>query len=67
VEVITPATPPNISVDSDWSFPDTEEGIMRAIKAGTIRKGRKGNEEKERKGKERKERKGRKGKGKRKE
>jgi hypothetical protein len=34
VEVITPVERPDPTVDSDWSFPDTEDGILEAINRG---------------------------------
>ncbi|POS80615.1 hypothetical protein DHEL01_v200997 [Diaporthe helianthi] len=34
LEVITPTTNPNPGNDGDWSFPDTEEGILEAIERG---------------------------------
>ncbi|KAG8159914.1 hypothetical protein KVR01_010551 [Diaporthe batatas] len=34
LEVITPITNPDPTNDSDWSFPDTEDGILEAIDKG---------------------------------
>jgi D-alanine-D-alanine ligase len=32
--VITPSSSPDPKVDTDWCFPDTEQGVLSAIKAG---------------------------------
>lgn len=34
ISVITPKQPPNPIIDSDWCFPDTEDGILEAVTAG---------------------------------
>ncbi len=34
IEVVTPITNPNPSIDKDWVFPDTKEGIETALKRG---------------------------------
>lgn len=32
--VVTPAQQPNPATDDDWGFPDHEQGIVAAVKAG---------------------------------
>ncbi len=34
IEVITPVEDPNIHIDKDWVFPDTEAGIQQALSKG---------------------------------
>ncbi len=34
VKVVTPVNDPDITTDSDWVFPDTKDGILKAIEKG---------------------------------